>query len=281
MAAKYEGEAFRTRYGPWAVVAGGSDGIGAAYARELARRGLHVALIARRKQPLERLAEALRGEFAVEAMTIQADLTSAGLVEAIAAATAGLDLGLLVYNAGSSRHAKKFLDLPPEEALFLMQLNCRGPLLLAHHFGGRLRKRGSGGLILMSSMACLAGSAYQVTYCASKAFDTTLAEGLWHELAPEGVDVLGVVAGKTRTETMGLHANANFEDGMDPAEVASGALDHLGKGPNWIPGESNQSAAKAIWPVPRVALINGMSLACADLFDLPHTPVSGREFHED
>ncbi len=142
MAAKYEGEAFRARYGPWAVVAGGSDGIGAAYARELARRGLNVALIARREEPLERLAEQLRSEFAVQAMTIQADLTSAGLVEAIAAATAGLDLGLFVYNAGSSRHAKKFLDLPPEEALFLMQLNCRGPLLLAHHFGSRLRKRG-------------------------------------------------------------------------------------------------------------------------------------------
>ncbi len=281
MAAKYEGEAFRARYGPWAVVAGGSDGIGAAYARELARRGLNVALIARREEPLERVAAQLRSEFAVQVMTIQADLTSEGLVEAIAAATAGLDLGLFIYNAGSSRHAKKFLDLPPEEALFLMQLNCRGPLLLAHHFGSRLRERGRGGLILMSSIACLAGSAYQVTYCASKAFDTTLAEGLWHELAPEGVDVLGVIAGKTRTETMGLHRGANFEDGMDPVEVATGALDHLGKGPNWIPGERNQTGARAIWSVPRVTLINGMSQACADLFGLPHAQVEGREFHED
>lgn len=152
--------------------------------------------------------------------------------------------------------------------------------MLAHHFGGRLRERGRGGLVLMSSMACVAGTGHQASYAATKAFDTILAEGLWHELAPEGVDVLGVLAGKTRTETMELHAGASFADGMDPAEVAAGALDHLGKGPDWVPGEGNRAATRAIWPVPRVALINGFSQGCAALFDLPHTPVEGREFHE-
>lgn len=278
-AAKYEGDAFRERYGAWAVIAGGSNGIGAAYAREVARRGLDVALIARRKQPLERTAAEIRAEYGVQTRTICADLTSPGLVETIAAETESLDVGLFVYNAGSIRVTEKFLDLPVDEVLFLMHLNCRGPLLLAHHFGKRLRERGRGGLILMSSMACLAGSAYQAIYAATKAFDTILAEGLWHECAPEGVDVLGVLAGATRTETA-LHTGPKFKDAMDPAEVASGALDHLGKGPNWIPGEFNRTAARGIWPAPRVALINAMSQACADLFDLPHTPVAGVEFHE-
>jgi short-subunit dehydrogenase len=153
------------------------------------------------------------------------------------------------------------------------------PLLLAHHFGARLRARGRGGIVLMSSLQSLAGAHYQATYAATKAFDTVLAEGLWHELAPEGIDVLGVLAGATRTPT-GLAASAKFLDKMDPAEVAVGALDHLGKGPSYVPGDTNRAIAKSLWPVPRVGIVNAMSQAGAELFDLPHAAVAGREFHE-
>jgi short-subunit dehydrogenase len=132
----------------------------------------------------------------------------------------------------------------------------------------------------MSSLAGLAGCAYQTVYAASKSFDTILAEGLWHELAPAGVDVLGVVAGATRTESM-LHSGDKFADAMDPSEVAVGALEHLGKGPNWVPGAGNQQVAQGMWPVPRVPLIGGMSQATAQLFDLEHTPVAGLEFHQE
>jgi hypothetical protein len=52
---------------------------------------------------------------------------------------------------------------------------------------------------------------------------------------------------------------------MDPAEVAAGALDHLGKGPNWVPGAANQAIAKSVWPVPRVGLVNALSRAGAEL----------------
>jgi short-subunit dehydrogenase len=279
MAAKYEGDEFRERFGPWAVVAGGSDGIGAAYGRELARRGLNVALVARRAEPLEQMAAAIRAEFDVQTLAISADLTSPDPVSPIAAQTDALDVGLLVYNAGASRVSTKFVDTALEDLTFLVQLSCRGPLLLAHHFGKRLQARGRGGLILMSSMSCLSGCSYQAVYSATKAFDTILAEGLWHEFAPRGVDVLGVIAGATRTESV-LHTSDKFADAMDPAEVATGALDHLGKGPNWVPGEANRAAARGMWPIPRVAAVNGMSQACASLFDLPHTPVEGLEHHE-
>jgi short-subunit dehydrogenase len=276
----HEGSAFAERYGPWAVVAGGSDGIGAAFARDLARRGLNVALIARREGPLEATAKSLREEFGVETRTLSVDLTAADGADTIARETAELDVGLFIYNAGANRVMKKFVDLPLEEVLFMLHLNCRGPLLLAKHFAPRLKARGRGGLVFMSSLACIAGSAYGAIYAATKSFDTILAEGLWHELAPEGVDVLGVIAGATKTESM-LHDSENFADAMDPMLVAAGALDHLGKGPNWVPGDENRAAARGMLPVPRVALVNGMSQATAALFDLPHTPVEGREFHED
>ena len=278
MVARYEGDAFGERFGPWAVVAGGSDGIGAAFCRDLARRGLNVAPIARRMEPLEDLCAKLRAQHAVEARPIQADLTGDDLSEEIAGATGDLDVGLFVYNAGSSQRSQEFLDAELDYALFMAKLNCRGPIILSHLFGRRLRQRGRGGIVLMSSLSCLAGSHYQAVYSATKAFDTILAESLWHELAPR-VDVLGVVAGATKTESV-LHSSDKFSDAMDPAEVATGALDHLGKGPNWVPGEANQAAAKGMWPLPRVALINGMSQATADLFDLPIARVEGREFHE-
>ena len=277
---KYAGGAFRERFGAWAVVAGGSDGLGAAYAKDLARRELNVALIARREGPLLDMAAGIRAEFGVETKVISADLTAPDIGERVAAETGALDVGLFIYNAGSNRVMKPFVELPLEELLFMLHLNCRGPLLLSKHFAERLQQRGRGGLILMSSLACLAGSAYGAIYSASKSFDTILAEGLWFELAPHGVDVLGVIAGATKTESM-LHDSEHFDNAMDPMQVAVGALDHLGKGPNWVPGEENRAAARGMSPVPRVALINGMSQATAQLFDLPHGPIEGREFDED
>jgi short-subunit dehydrogenase len=273
-------DGFPERYGPWAVIAGGSDGIGAAYAREAARRGLHVALIARRPEPLAALAREIESEHAVETRCIQADLTSADVVSTIASATGSLDVGLFVYNAGSDRETTRFLDRPVEDALFLARLSCRGPILLAHHFGGRLRARGRGGIVLMSSLVGLAGSHLHAVYAATKAFDTTLAEGLWHEFASDGVDVLGVLAGATRTETMLAQQPDAFESAMDPAEVAMSALDRLGTGPVWVPGEANRAAVQALWPAARVPTINAMSQASAELAGVELAPVEGIEFHE-
>jgi len=280
MTARYEGKAFQQRYGPWAVIAGGSDGIGAAYASELAARGQNVALVARRPEVLARKAAEVADAHGVETRAISADLTAAGVAARIARETADLDVGLFVYNAGSNKVPARFLDQPVDEAVFLVDRNCRTPLELTHHYAARMQERGRGGLILMSSMACLSGCSYQSVYSATKAFDLILAEGLWHELAPQGVDVLGVLAGATRTESV-LPGSDRFADAMDPAEVAAGALDHLGKGPNWIPGDANRTAARGIWPTPRVAVINGMSQATAALYDLEHVAVEGREFHED
>ena len=280
MTARYEGKAFPERFGTWAVIAGGSDGIGGAFAREAASRGLDVALIARRADPLDALARSLEADFGVATRTIQADLTSEDIGPTVAAATDDLDVGLFVYNAGSNPQSGHFLDQPAENALFLVSLSCRAPVVLGHHFGARLRARGRGGLVFMSSMACLSGSGNQATYAATKAFDTTLAEGLWVELAPFGVDVLGVLAGATRTETMMDQRPEAFAEAMDPREVARGALDHLGKGPSWIPGEANQGVARGLWPVPRIGVVNAMTQASADLFDLPFTPAEGVEFDD-
>ena len=272
-------ETFAERYGPWAVVAGGSDGIGEAFCEELAKRGVHVLPIARRPAPLEALADRLRHDYGVEVEPLQADLTSAEIGRIVDEATAERDVGMLVYNAGASRGAREFTESSLDEVLHLERLNVHGPLVLAHQFAARLKQRGSGGIVLMSSMAGLSGCHYQATYAATKAFDTTLAEGLWHELAPHGVAVTGVAAGATRTPTLAA-SGGETADAMDPQAVAVGALDFLGRGPVWVPGPANQAAARAIWPAPRSGLINGMSQATAAMFGRSFVAVEGAEFDE-
>lgn len=144
---------YRERYGEWALIAGGSDGIGAAFADQLAQRGINLVLLARREETLNRCAAAIRGQHDVEVRTLCADLTSTDLAEKVAAATTGLQIGMLVYNAGSPTSMGRFLDPPVAGALQLVALNCTGPVTLAHLLGGEMRKRGRGGMIFMTSAA--------------------------------------------------------------------------------------------------------------------------------
>ncbi|MFK7898205.1 MAG: SDR family NAD(P)-dependent oxidoreductase [Myxococcota bacterium] len=274
--------AFRSQYGPWALVAGASDGIGESFARQLAAAGLNIVLLARREALLEEVAGKLRSEFEVETRTIVADLTGEDLDQRVAEGIEGIEVGTLVYNAGAIHGAKPFHDHPVEQALGLVNLNCRGPVLLAHRLGGAMRERGRGGILLLTSMAGLSGSAYTATYAATKSFDLVLAESLWHELSPRGVHAMAVVAGATKTPSM-LNSNEGFADYpnvMDAEDVAKGALANLGGGPVWVAGAHNRATAAGLLPVPRTALINGMSEATAQLYDLPFTRVDGKEFGE-
>lgn len=277
MSAKHEGEAFRGRFGPWAVVAGGSDGIGAAFGEVLARRGLNVVLIGRSETKLAQQVERIGKLHAVRIRPLVADLTAPDVDARVGPATADLDVGLFVYNAGSGREMGGFLDRPVENWIRQVQLACSGPVLLSHHFGRRLRARGRGGIVLMSSMASLVGSAYIATYAAAKAFDTRLGEGLWNELAPAGIDVLACLAGATDTETF-REDTGGLPNAMDPLEVAGGTLDFLGLGPIYVPGASNRAGARATWPVPRIPLINAMSQINANSFGLPFAEGKGTEF---
>ena len=129
----------------------------------------------------------------------------------------------------------------------------------------------------MSSLGSLSGSAYVTTYAASKAFDTIFAEGLWQELTPKGVDVVGCLAGATNTETF-LEDTGGMPDAMDPRDVAKETLEFLGRGPTFVPGAANRARAKAAWPTPRVPLIQGLSQANARNFGLPFHVLEGEEF---
>jgi uncharacterized protein len=221
---------FKKRYGPWAVIAGASEGIGAAFARQVASRGVSLVLVARREEPLAQLAETLP----VPSRLVVADLSSGG-THKVAAETQGLDVGLVVANAALSPIGP-FTTVEPALLRRALELNCGAALDLARHFTPAMVRRGRGGLILMSSLAGQQGSPGIAVYAATKAFDAVLAEGLWAELRPHGVDVLACAPGAVSTPGLRRNSSGRAPGTVTPEVVASAALKALGRKPRVVPG---------------------------------------------
>ena len=187
-----------SKYGPWALVIGGSEGIGRALVEKLAAQGINVAFTARKAAPLEETAVAVRRAFpGIQVRTLSQDITAPDMMAKIGAFTQDLDVGLLIYNAGAMNRVPEFLDDTIEGHLHTIRLNCEGPTRLCHHFGRKMRERGQGGIMLMSSVSALIGSWGTAVYGGTKAFDLILCESLWYELKSHNIDVLCLVVGGT------------------------------------------------------------------------------------
>jgi short-subunit dehydrogenase len=265
---------FRARYGPFALVLGGSEGIGREFAAQLAARGLDLVLLARRAAALESAAADIRAAHGVAVITRSVDLAAPrGVAEVAQELCAAHEIGLLVCNAGATHGAGAFLDEPLAKALALVQLNCLSVLSFAHPLLAAMRRRGRGGMIVVSSNSGLSGSGLIATYAAAKAFEISWCEGLHAEAAASGVDVLCAVAGLTDTPAMrrsGLSFSAAAEQGFTamPAEaVARGALAHLGHGALWY--AVGAPAAGAMRAMPREQLVTSMTQAAAALYNIP------------
>src|SRR5438552_15908207 len=171
---------FAARFGPWAVVTGASSGIGEAFARQLAAKGIQLVLIARRDDRLRKLADDLQDRHSVNTRIVPVDLAADDFLPVIAEATHDLDVGLLVNNAGVLR-AGRFLDHDLHDELNQLNLNTRAVLVLAHTFGRRLRERRRGGVVFLASTLAFAGVPGMSSYAASKAHALTFAEGYARE----------------------------------------------------------------------------------------------------
>jgi short-subunit dehydrogenase len=231
---------FRERYGDWALIAGASAGLGEAFARQLASRGLHLLLVARRQNALDALAANLRDEYGIQVHSLAADLGRPDLAAVVQQFIAGLglgqDIGLLVYNAAASAIGP-FLERSLDEHLKVIDVNCRGPVLLSHLVGQAMAARGRGGIVLMTSTAGSQGGPWISTYAASKAFNLVLAEGLWDELGKRGVDVIACRAGATATPGYAASKPRPSRVPLLPADFVAGkALAALGRGPSVVPG---------------------------------------------
>ena len=176
-----------------------SSGIGEAFARQLAAQGIHLVLVARREDRLQRLAAELGEAHGIETRIVPVDLAGDDFLPVVERATHDLEIGLLVNNAGVLS-AGRFLDHDLRGELDQLHLNARAVLVLTHHFGRRMRDRERGGVIFLASTVAFAGVPGMSAYAASKAHALSFAEGFAREVGGDGIAVLALCPGPTSTE---------------------------------------------------------------------------------
>ncbi|EZA54209.1 hypothetical protein DMN91_000211 [Ooceraea biroi] len=188
--------------GRWAVVTGATDGLGKAFARALAQKGLDIVLVSRSMSRLKDVAAEIEQEYRVETRVVQADLTEGQVVYAeIAKTTQDLEVGVLINNAGASYdHPELFTNVSEEILARILQLNVAGVTGVARAVLPGMMERKKGVLINVSSLAAAIPSPYLSVYSASKAYIIKLSADLATEAAPRGVTVQCVLPGPVATK---------------------------------------------------------------------------------
>lgn len=192
-----------TYRGGWAVVTGSARevGLGYAFARQLAAEGLNLILVDVLDEELTTRVAELRTEFGVDVRAVPCDMADTNAIEQIEQAAGGVDIDVLVCNhMFTPADTPEILDMPLEMHRRMIDINARGYTDLIHRFGNRMRARGRGSIIIVSSGVGLTSSPFTGAYGANKAFQIGLGEALWFELLGTGVDVLVMVGGLMNTQ---------------------------------------------------------------------------------
>lgn len=231
---------FKEQYGSWSLITGASSGIGKEYATYIATQDLNIALVARSEDKLLALKNELISKYNIEIKIIVADLTSMSGLEKVKKETNGLEIGLLVNNAGRE-DSNHFLKITTTHHLETIDLNIKAPLLLTHHFGEQMTERKRGGIIFMSSIVAFQGVPYIANYAATKSYNLIFSEGIAAEFKKYNIDVLVVTPGFTKTNLANVYefSGTPFKP-LAPDFVANQALKALGKKRLTIPGFINE-----------------------------------------
>ena len=230
---------FKEKYGEYALVAGGSDGLGAAFAEAIARRGVNLVLIARQEERLQATAARLKDKYDVDIISLAADLADYDNVRKLFG-TLSVAIGLLVYNAAFAPIGL-FENTSEDQLALAAAVNVKAPLLLTKLLSAPMIRQKRGGIVLMSSLAGGQGSPNLAAYAATKSFNRILAEGLWQELKPHGIDVLACCAGAILTPGYQQAEKTKPAPGsLEACKVAEQTLNALGRGPIIVPGVINK-----------------------------------------
>jgi len=234
-----------TKYGKTALVAGASEGIGAAFANYLAAEGMNLVLIARKKEPLQQLADSLTIKYKIQATCISCDLANPNAAQNIEKELADIEIDLLVYNAALS-YIGAFEKNTADNNTQIATANMITPMNIAHTFGEKMLQKKRGAVILMASLAGFQGSGFLSVYASTKAFNRVLAESLWYEWKDKGVDVIACCAGATATpnfiNTKPEKSSFFAPKVQSPKEVVKECFQKLGKQPSFVTGVGNKLA---------------------------------------
>ena len=225
-----------------ALITGASSGIGEVFARELAKRGMHVILVARSEDVLNKLAAELTQQYGVRSDVIVADLSRPADIVHLKEMVQQkhLPVHLLINNAGFTTY-DAFEKIDPERDHQQVMLNVTAVVDLSHAFLPEMVARGEGGIINVSSMGAFMALPYMTVYAASKAFVLSFSQGLWAEYRERGIQVVAVCPGQVETPFHTKAENAVPEAGVKVSaqEVVTQTLDALEKGksslvPGWM-----------------------------------------------
>lgn len=256
-------QAFVRKYGPWALVTGASEGIGRAFAEQLAALGMNVVLVARRGDRLQQLADAIQKDNNVRAVIITADLSTAEGRSAVEQQTSEVDLGLLVAAAGFGTSGPLVrADLDAERNM--LEVNCLAVLEQSAVFGKRFAQRGRGGIILMASLLGWQGVSGAAHYAATKAYVQSLAEGLHREFAASNVDVLASAPGPVHSGFAG-RADMRMSQADTPVTVAKESLQALGRKSTVIPGALGKFLSYSLLALPRALRVRILTAVMANM----------------
>jgi short-subunit dehydrogenase len=240
--------------GQTALVTGASSGIGAALARQLAARGAHLVLVARRRDRLDALAEELRSTCGVTVDVVDADLGAPAGLDAVVSAVGDRVIDVVVNNAGAG-WIGVFADAPAARQLEIVDVNCRAVVGLTRAVLPGMIARGRGSVVQIASVAGFLPGPRSSVYYASKAFVVSHAEALRHELSGTGVDVIIVAPGPVATEfqrSSGVQGTMGGAVQMTDVDVAAATVDAIESGRFLVvPGVGNRLLVALAWLLPR------------------------------
>ncbi|MDP5083993.1 MAG: SDR family oxidoreductase [Yoonia sp.] len=250
--------ALKRRFGPTAVITGASDGIGRAFAVQLAEQGFDLILVARRDSVLQEMAQDLTARFGVDVRVLAMDLSNVAAVSELLQLTESDPVGLVVAAAGFGSIGR-FLDQEVASEINMVDLNCRSVVELSYGFAHRMAAEGRGGIVLFGSLVGFNGAPLSATYAATKGFVQSFAEGIAPEMRPQGVHVLSVAPGPVGT---GFAARAGMQMGQaaSPDTIARGALAALGRRTTVRPGFLAKFLGYSLAILPRWVRVRVMGL---------------------
>lgn len=234
-----------------ALITGASSGIGTAFARALASRGMHLILVARSEGRLQALAEELGGNYGVRTAVVKADLAAPDAVDTIRQAIRqkGLRVDMLVNNAGFGTYGR-FETLPAERERDEILVNTLAVVELTRAFLPTMQEAGDGAVINVASTSAFQPTPLMATYGATKAFVLSFSEALWAENRNRGVGVLALCPGPTSTAFFEAVDSSDFQGPPLPAltmtagQVVNRALHALQRGRSYVvPGPLNYLGA--------------------------------------
>lgn len=236
----------KEKYGKRALIAGGSEGLGAAFAHYLAKEGLDLVLVARRLNKLEVIAQEIRSKYQVDVDCVACDLATSDAVTTIKEALKQKQIDVLIYNAALS-FIGCFEENTTEHHRQIGQANMLTPMRMVQEFGSEMLQCKKGAVVLMASLAGFQGSGFLAAYAATKAFNRVFAESLWYEWRDRGVDVMACCAGATSTpnfmNTKPEKTSFFAPKVQTPEAVVEECFRKLGKTPSIITGTGNKVAS--------------------------------------